>query len=128
MSKSEVYKHMDQEFKTVTAEASTGPSPTYWMRLAHFAWYPTFVAAMGIFIFYIPRIFIDGPGWIAGSYFSNNSSILIFSLAWITRGVAMFAGLLSLFLGLLIFRRGSSDRMGLFTSFFLLAYGVTLSG
>lgn len=99
-----------------------------WMRFARFAWYPTFVVAIGILIFYISRIFIDGPGGIAGPHFSANSSILIFSLAWITRGVAVCAGLLSLFLGLLIFRRGFSDWMGLFTSFFLLAYGITLSG
>ncbi|HEY5729272.1 MAG TPA: histidine kinase [Anaerolineales bacterium] len=52
----------------------------------------------------------------------------IFSNLWIGWGLPMLAGMLSLFLALLIFWHRSDDGMGLFTSFFLLVYGIVHSG
>jgi hypothetical protein len=98
------------------------------MRYARLAWYPTFAIAMGIFVVSIPVFFSDGPGGIAGPYYSNNSAPMIISLAWTARGLALLAGLISVFLALLLFWHRSDDRMGLFTSFFLLAYGVIYPG
>jgi signal transduction histidine kinase len=99
-----------------------------WGKILRLAWYPIFAVALGIFITSIPGFFIIGPGGIADARFSANSSPLILSLAWVIRGAAMATGMLSLFLALLLFRRRSSDRMALFTAFFLLAHGIIMPG
>ena len=126
--KIDVNERPDQDFSTVPTEAVPIQPPIRWMKFARLAWYPTFAVALGIFIISIPGFFSDGPGGIAGPYYSDNSSTWIFSLAWIARGLAMLAGLTSVFLALLLFWHRSGDRMGLFTSFFLLAYGVIYPG
>jgi signal transduction histidine kinase len=88
------------------------------MRLARLVWYPTFAIAMGIFI---PEFFNNVLGGIAGFRYSATP------LAWISRGLPMLAGLVSLLLALLLFWRRSNDPMALFTSFFLLFYGIIFS-
>ncbi|MGD8751786.1 MAG: hypothetical protein PVG14_10215, partial [Anaerolineales bacterium] len=100
----------------------------HWMKILRLAWYPAFVAALGIFVASIPGFFVLGPDGIADPRFSANFSSLILSLAWVVRGVAMATGVLSLFLALLLFQRCSDDRMALLTSFFLLAHGVIMLG
>ncbi|HEU0292180.1 MAG TPA: ATP-binding protein [Anaerolineales bacterium] len=124
----EVNERQDQDISTAPAEAVFVQPPARWMRLARMAWYPTFVTVLGIFIFFIIGSFINGPGGIAGPYYSDNSSPWIISLAWIARVLAMLAGLISVFLALLLFWHRSGDRMGLFTSFFLMVYGIIYSG
>lgn len=101
------------------ADAVGVPPATLWMRVARLAWYPTFAIALWIFL---PEFFNRAPGIIASIRYSVNP------LAWIGSGLLLLAGLVSLLLALLIFWHRSGDRMGLFTSFFLLMYGITNSG
>jgi len=88
-----------------------------WMEIARLAWYPTFATALLIFT----------------SDFFNSLSILIaslrnYNLIYPTWLLPMLAGLVSLILALLVFWHRADDRMGLFTSFFLLVYGLVNSG
>jgi signal transduction histidine kinase len=119
---------LDQNIFTGTSEATSVQPPAFLMRFGRLTWYPIFAVALGIFIFFIIRSFIDGSGRITSPRYDDNSSTLIFLMAWLTRWLRMFTGLLSLFLALLLFRRSSSGLMGLFISFFLLAHGVIMAG
>lgn len=124
----EVNERQDQDISIAPVKAVPVQPLTRWMRIARLAWYPTFVTVLGIFTMFIIGSFIDEASGIAGPYYSDNSSPWIISLAWIARVLAMLAGLISVFLALLLFWHRSGDRMGLFTSFFLLAYGVIYPG
>jgi signal transduction histidine kinase len=98
------------------------------MKIARLAWYPTFAIALGIFILSIPKFFSSELGGIAGPRYSDISSPLILSLIRTGIAIMLGSGLLSLYLALLLFHHRSSDRTGLLTSFFLLTYGVIMTG
>jgi len=98
------------------------------MRFARLAWYPVAAIALGVFIFSIPKLLSGELGGVGGPRYSDISSPLVLSLIRMAIAIMSGSGLLSLYLALLLFRHRSSDRMGLLTSFFLLAYGIIMTG
>ncbi|HEY5573990.1 MAG TPA: histidine kinase, partial [Anaerolineales bacterium] len=121
-------EHLDQNFRSAPAATPLVHSPAFWLGFARLAWYSVFAIALGLFIASIPGFFIIGSGGITDPRFSASPSPLSRILDWITILGAMAAGLLSLSLAALLFRRRSGDLMALMTSFYLLAYGVIMAG
>jgi len=118
----------NQPDSTVSEDTVPIQPSANWTRMARWAWYPIFAIALGVFTLSIPKFFSGELGGIAGPRYIDISSPLILILIRTGIAIMLVSGGLSLYLALLIFRHRSSDRTGLLTSFFLLAYGVIMTG
>jgi len=118
----------NQRYSTVSEDTVPIQPSANWTRMARLVWYPTFAIALGIFILSIPKFFSSELGGIAGPRYSDISSPLTLGLIRLGITIMLGSGVLSLYLALLLFRQRPSDRTGLLTSFFLLTYGVIMTG
>ena len=99
-----------------------------WLRGAQVAWVVTAVLALGV-------LFASIPGYVLaarhGDFVGHATEIpagLVSALDWAGALASFASALLCLALAGLLFWRKRGERMALFVSFYLLAYGVILAG
>jgi hypothetical protein len=104
------------------------PAPARWLGVARVVWLVTAIVALGILVASI-------PGYVLGASQGYFPSYVIAAPAWLVQ-VLSVAGALALFAaalvclglaGLLVWRK-PGNRMALFLSFSLLAYGIVQAG
>lgn len=120
-----------QTIQTATAESAAseaGQTTQTWLKFARLAWYPVATLAFAILIAAVPGFFIIGTEGNVDPRFSASPSALITMILRITIIAAVVASLVSLLLAVLLFRRRSTDRMAIVTSYVLLGYGVIMAG
>lgn len=128
--------HPTPTTNTQTGQASAAKPPeessstvvSRWMRIARLAWYPAALLAFCIGTAAVPGFIIIGSGGVTDPRFIANPSPAINIITWSAIVIGILVSFSSLFLALFLFRRRSNDRMALLTSFFLLAYGIIISG
>jgi signal transduction histidine kinase len=96
-----------------------------WLRRVRAAWYVAAVLALAIVIVAIPGYVRAVPGGFSVIQFAVNPSPAVVAINVLTALLSFATVLLSLSLAFLLFRRQPTDRMALFLSFYLLAFGVT---
>jgi hypothetical protein len=99
-----------------------------WMRIARAAWYPTAALMLVIFIASIPGYILLIPRGFIDDRFTVNPAPEVLLLNLLGAFFSIATVLLSFYLALVLFRRRPEDRMALFLSFYLLAYGVVAVG
>lgn len=117
--------------ETTTAELSAESADSIawpWLKIARLAWYPTAALSAAILIAAIPGLIIIGTDGVVDPRFSPNPSPTINIITWFALVIAIIVSFGSLFLSFLLYRRRANDRMALLISFFLLGYGVIITG
>jgi signal transduction histidine kinase len=100
-----------------------------WLRLARGACYPAFAAALGLFIASIPGYIVLAPlGFDPNTRIEPGSPALLLLLNVLGGLFSVITVLLSFFLAFILFRRRPDDRMALFLSYYLLAFGILAVG
>lgn len=98
------------------------------LRIVHIVWYLSAALALAIVIAFIPSYFARFPQGFESGRFAPNPSSPAPVIVILTGLIILATVLLTLILAGLIFYRRHDDRMGLFLSFYLLAYGVITLG
>jgi signal transduction histidine kinase len=110
---------------TIQARSKSIP----WLRLARMGWYLAAAVSVGIFIASIRGYILFAPlGFAASQQFAFNPAPFVITLNVIAGVLSISIALFSLCLALVLFRRRPADRMALFLSYFLLAYGIVVAG
>ena len=98
-----------------------------WLTRA--VWYICAAAALGVFIASLPGYFLLVPQGFAESYrFAFNPAPFVLAANILAGLLSVAATILALSLAWILFSRRSEDRMAVFTSYFLLAYGALVLG
>ncbi|UCD99442.1 MAG: hypothetical protein JSV42_01570 [Chloroflexota bacterium] len=100
-----------------------------WSRLARLTWYPVFVAALGVFLASIPGYIVLVPrGFDLGTSLGPQNPPLLLGLNILTGVFSIATVFISFYLALVLFSRRPDDRMALYISYFLVAFGVLVAG
>ncbi len=104
------------------------PTPPRWLSLAQAVWVVTAVLALGVLVASIPGygVVASQGDWVGRVVEAPAGLVRAIDLAGALASFA--AALVSLALAGLLFWRKPGDRMALFVSFGLLAYGIVLAG
>jgi len=95
-----------------------------WLRWIHAAWYVAVFLALAVTAVAIPGYIRAVPEGFSVIPFTVNPAPVVVALNALTAVLSFATVLLSLSLAFLLFRRCPNDRMALFLSFYLLAFGV----
>jgi len=109
----------------MTDETIVAPIPISirWQRWLHAAWYGAAVLTLVILILAIPGYIQSVSTGFRVIPFAVNPSPVVIAVNSISALISVATVLLSLYLAFLLFRRRPNDRMALFLSFYLLAFG-----
>jgi signal transduction histidine kinase len=128
-----IHQHASMErsddLKTLE-EVTTSTSLTEgWFRIIRLIWFLVAILAIGVLFLSIPGYLMmssEGPpDWERYIVEITPQVIVYFSLYSL---FSLAAAALSVVLGLVLFLKKSNDRMAVFLSFYLLVYGIGLSG
>jgi signal transduction histidine kinase len=99
-----------------------------WVRITRLAWYLAASAALGILVASIPGYYRVLQTGIFANFLVEAPTILSrgLNLAYVVLSIS--AALISFALAWILFSRKPSERMAVFLSFYLLAYGVWFAG
>lgn len=123
-----------QEASTAQERLASAPAsrdevaPSRAHRLARRAWWLAAALAMGIFLAALPAYALNlgqGPPDVVAAVASPR---YVFAMDLLAAIASVVAAALSLALAVLLFKRKRDDRMALFTSYYLLSFGVLVAG
>jgi signal transduction histidine kinase len=103
--------------------SSQDHSPTRWQSTARKAWYVAAILTLAGFIMAIPGYMQAVPKGFSVIEFAANPSPMVLAINVLTALISFAAVALCLYLAFLLFHRRPDDRMALFLSFYLLAFG-----
>jgi hypothetical protein len=99
-----------------------------WMRLARAGWYAALAISLAILIAVLPGApHVEVLGVFGANLVYTPSPAMVLARHLLV-GIGLLASLLSIGLAGLLFARRSTDPMGLFLSYFLLAHGIVMVG
>jgi signal transduction histidine kinase len=114
---------MTHEEVTKSASVTGG-----WVRIIRLAWYLAASAAVGILVASIPGYYRVLQTGIFANFLVEAPTVLSRALNLVYVALSISAALISFALAWILFSRKPSERMAIFLSFYLLAYGVWFAG
>jgi hypothetical protein len=109
-------------------ESLNQTSPSTWHRRFRLSWYPALSLALAILLASIPGYLTPIPLGLFEERLAAPQSPLLPAFYGLISLVSFSSALLSIGLGVLLYVRKSWERMGLFLAYYLLLYGILLSG
>jgi signal transduction histidine kinase len=113
-----------QQIMTGDTVAISNPISGRWLRWIRATWYVAAAILLVVVLLAIPGYIQGVPEGFSVVEFAANSSPVVIVINALTALISAATALLSLCLAALLFRRRPDDRMALFLSFYLLAFGL----